>query len=628
MAKSFAQHVIEKILPPGMTITKPLTKGEFENIMEEVYEKYPGRYDQVVTDMKRIGDRFSTLDAFSFGLDELSVPNKVERDSVIRKAKRDLKLARTDAQKINVLEKVQDEIARLDMKGGTDDASLMIQSGAYGNKRFQLMKLRSSPVVLMDHKGNLVEDIVDKSYAQGVGVLDFWNGAAEARAKGVQGQVSTSEPGALNKVVHNLLADVVVSTDDCHTKFGIELSTASEDVLDRYLAVKAGRYIRGTLITSSVQKSLMRARVKTIIVRSPQTCEAPENTVCSKCMGLSIGKRTKLPIGENAGAITAGAISEPATQLVLSAKHSTTLAKRDIGLSGRRGLQAVLEMPKIYPHRQIICELYGKVYRVIPAPQGGKYVEIMETRKVPDRYVINAEPMEGKKRFWRYYIPPQRELFKSISKGEAVYPGMPLTDGNTNLKDVARLRSLGAARTEAVENIRNVYKNTGQNLDRRHFELLARSMMNYVKLEKVPVGFPFVRGEVVQYNKIRGLVDKLHATPKSLDDTLGLVLAEEVHGLTLGTEITPAVQQQLQNLGKRRVKVTSEFEVSPVVVGLSRVQNMADTGWMAKMNHRYLSDTLKNAAAEGQVQAIRSYSPHAAYAIGTELTDRDKFGRY
>lgn len=617
--KTFAQYLVEQALPPGMELTRPLDKKETERILTEVFSKHTDQYGAVVSSLKKLGDTFSTYESLSFGMDEIEVPNKANRDKIISKYKSLLSSTTDPGKKLQFLEKAQNEIADNDLKDTKDDASFMVTSGAMGGKRFQLMKLRSSPVVLKDHKGDLVPFLVDKSYAQGVGILDFWNGAAESRANLVQGQVQTSEPGVVNKVTHNLMGGMVISQQDCGTKQGISLFTKDEDVQDRYLATAVGKFPRNTLITDDVQQELLKQRVERVTVRSPQTCAAPGTTVCSKCMGLSINHRKPMTIGTNVGTLSAGALSEVSTQLVLSAKHSTTLARKKEDLEGIKGFNLVTEMPKIFPHKQILSEVYGQIYRIVKAPQGGHYLIIRQIRPVPDRYILNAQPDPEMKNHWRYYIPPQRKLLPGIEQGSEVYPGLVLTDGNPNLKDVARLRSLGAARSMATEQVKTVYENTGQHLDRRHYEMLSRAMLDFVRIEKAPQGFPYKRGEVVQYNRLREAVRNIPMTSAKVDMAIGQVLAEEVAGLTIGTDITPAIQKTLKDAGVDSVKITNALEISPEVTGLSRVQNLDEGSWLSRLNHRYLKPTLRDAAAQGMSQTIHGHNPIAAYAYGVEL---------
>jgi len=626
MKMTFAEYLVKQIVPEDIKVDKPITKKELERILLEVRDKHPDKFGYIVSDLKKLGDKFAVNEGITIGPNEISVPNKKERDKLIKKYSKLYTTATTESGKASALEKLQDKIVANDTSGMSDSASLMIESGGLGSKRNQLVKMRSTPAVVKDHEGNLVPEIITKAYSEGLDITHHWLQSAEARANLVQGQVSTSKPGEFNKVLNNLVGDVVVSMEDCHTKNGILLNTADEDVIDRYLAVSAGTVKRDTLITPEVQQKLLKQGKKTIVVRSPQTCDAPDHTVCSKCMGLSIDNGKPMPIGYNAGAITAGSLSEPLVQLTLSAKHSTTLAKREEGLRGEKGFRTFVEMPKQYPNRKILSEVYGEVVKILPAPQGGKFLDIRQTRPVPDRYIVLAEEHPLLKKHWRYYIPPQRHLLKNVKVKTKVYPGMELTDGVDNLKDIARLRSLGAARSAAAQGVRDIYANTGQHLDRRHFELLGRSMMTYVKLEKVPRNFPFMRGEVVNYNKLKSELTKLPYKRVALKDALGMTLMENINDVTIGSDITPVIIDHLKKNGVKTVKVTEDLELSPVTTPLTRVLNNSDE-WLSKLNHRFIKQTLKDAAQYGQKETIHGYRPIAAYAYGAEIT-QDKEGKY
>lgn len=626
-AQTFAEYLVNHILPSDIKVQGPITKKEFNRLLEETYKLHQEDYKHVVMDIKNLGDKLSYLEGISVGMEDISVPNKTKRDQLINTAIKDYAKAKTDAQKIGILEKVQDEVAKNDLTA-KNDTSMFVTSGAMAGKKGQIMKLRSSPVVLKDHKGNLVPEMVKNSYAEGLGVLDYWHGAAEARANLVEGQTATSEPGVFNKVTHNLMSGSVISMDDCHTKHGIQLLTKDESVVDRYLAVSVDKYDAGQLITPEIQQDLLKKRVERIIVRSPQTCEAVDNTVCSKCYGLSIAKKRDHAIGDNVGALSAGSLSEVSQQLVLSAKHSTTLAKTKNDLEGRKGLNMSTEMPKVYPNKQVLCEVYGKVFRIVFAPQGGKFIQIQETRPVPERYIVEAKPVPKMSRMWQYYITPNRKILPEIVEKAEVYPGMVLTDGNPNLKDIARLRSLGAARSAATELVNQVYSNTGSTLDRRHFELLGKNMMNYVQIEKAPKDFQFNRGEVVNYNKFKSAISPSMGVKTDLNNSMGKILAEDVHHFTIGTEITPQTHAELKRLGVKEFKTTPNLEISTVVTPLTRVQLNDTDNWIGKLNHRYIKQSITEAATQGQTQGTHGYNPIFNYVYGTEMSDGKDQGKY
>lgn len=173
MAKTFAQYLIDKTLPPDMAITRQVDKSYLNELLGEVARRYPDRYDATVSALKKLGDTFSTMEPVTMGLREIEVPNREKRDAIIKKYTELVKKDRGDDDKvIGHLTNLQMDLAKNDLDGSKDDASVMVRSALTGNKT-QLMKLRTSPGVVGAHDGSVVPEIFPKSYAEGVDPLHF-----------------------------------------------------------------------------------------------------------------------------------------------------------------------------------------------------------------------------------------------------------------------------------------------------------------------------------------------------------------------------------------------------------------------------------------------------------------------
>ena len=418
----------------------------------------------------------------------------------------------------------------------------------------------------------------------------------------------------------NLLNRAVVSTDDCGTNAGISLFTKDDSILDRYLAKGIGQYDRNTLITADVQQELLKSGKQMVVVRSPETCQAKDGSICAKCMGLRVSTGKPYTIGDNAGMISAGILGQDVTQLALSSKHGNAMAKgQSSDLIGEKGFRTFVESPNVYPDRQVLSELYGKIQKITRAPQGGYDITIRMTKHVPDRFILHGSKVPKHTGLFTYYVPPQRVLLDGIEIGTEVYPGMALTDGNTNLRDIARLHNLGVARSHATEGMYQIYKRTGVSMDRRHLELLSRNMMNQVKIEQAPKSFPFKRGEVVEYNALQAELGKLSGKDTPIDDAVGLTLAKGIHEVTAGTELTKVIIDSLKARGIKSVPTTDQVQTSAVFTPMTRSLNQATDRWLSKLNHRYIATALKDAAAFGEKESIHGYGPMASYAYGAEF---------
>ena len=624
--KTFGQYLVESKLPSGMEVDQPLDKKNLEAMLKEVARNYESQYSQIVSDLKRLGDKLSTLDGISYGINEIEVPNREKRNAIIQKYKPVIEdNSKSIEERLPAMMDFQKEFQQMERDPSLqDDASELIRS-SMGGKANQQMKLRIGPGLVGNHRGEIVPEVLGKSYAEGQDVLGTWLGAAEARTKLAEGQVQTSAPGELNKVISNVMNRSVVSQEDCETQRGIELATRDSNIIGRYFARNTGNYRRNTKVTNDTQQDLLNRGIDRVLVRSPQTCQSKDQTVCRKCMGSRPSTGKDYEIGDNAGMISAGALSEPMTQMTLSAKHGTSLAEEKKDLEGEKGFRKTVELSDS-PRRQIICEVYGEVAFIWRASQGGFNLIIRETQRVPERFIKRAKPDPQRKRHWIYYINPQLELAEDIQEGTQVYPGMELTDGFPNIEDVARLRGLGAARSTAAENMHSVYKNTGVDLDRKHFELLSRNAHPYVKIEKAPENFPFKRGEMIELNQFENLAKNYRAQNVNPDDSLGMTLAEGVADLTPGTKLYEPEVNRLKRSGVNQIRATNDFEVSPATFPMTRVVNNSDD-WIANLNHRFLKDQIKQAGALGKKSKIHGHSPMSAYAYGVEF-GRGPEGRY
>lgn len=137
----------------------------------------------------------------------------------------------------------------------------------------------------------------------------------------------------------------------------------------------------------------------------------------------------------------------------------------------------------------------------------------------------------------------------------AVWPRVELLTGVDNLLVAATLKNLGIARSVSGRNMYGIYKNTGVNLDRCHFELLARASNPYVRIVKAPRELGFLPGEKVNYQILDNKVKLLPRKTVLVRNALGKVLCEGVLDLTVGTELDAQAIKRLEDNDVRNVMV-------------------------------------------------------------------------
>lgn len=585
MPTTLGRHLVDKALPEKWRGRGVLTKGSLNELLVGVAKESPSKYPEVVTKLKRLGDEIATLDGISVGLDDIA-PKRDERDAALKPHVEAFRKATTVADKEKALASAQNAMLELAKKHpGT--MGEMVRSGGRGNAA-QLMRAVGAPVMVRDSKGKVVPWLIDKSFSEGLKPADAWVAGGEARVNAVLSNISVVEPGDLAKILVNNMSDQLVTTADCGTKNGIAMLGSDPHIIDRY---EAGT---NRLITPQVASQIAREG-KSIIVRSPMTCEAAHG-VCQKCQGLSPTGALH-PIGTNVGVRAAQALSEPLTQFSLNAKHGGRVAKVDDEkrLEGIKGVRSLLEIPSSFAHKAVLASRDGMISRVEKAPQGGMYVDVDEER---------------------HYVPPEHRVL--VGEGQSVYAGDMLSDGVPKPDEVVKHKGLGEGRRYLVDALSDVYKRAGSEVDKRHLETLAKSVLNHVQIVDPGPDDAFVKGDVVDYNKFHSA---LAATRRRMptSEAVGETLADAALHHTAGTLITPTISDQLTRHGVTSVMVADAGpRALPMMRPASRTPLM-NPDWLARLAHRYLKESLLAGIHRGDVSNLHGASPVPAYVAGTEF---------
>lgn len=590
---TLGHHLVNQILPPKWRVgSDALTKASLNDGLVRLAKEHPDAYPEVVTKLKRLGDEIATLEGISVGLDDIA-PHP-ERDQHLSPHVKAFHKARTPQDKEKALYAAQEAMLSLAKK---DKGTMgeMVRSGGRGNAA-QLMRAVASPVLATDSKNKVIPWMITKSFSEGLTPADAWVAGTEARKNAVLSNISVVEPGDLAKILINNMGDKLVTMPDCGTKNGVAMSASDSHIVDRYLT-------DGRLVTPQLASKL-KAQGGEVVVRSPMTCEAPHG-VCQKCQGLAPAGHLHT-VGTNVGMRAAQALSEPLTQFSLNAKHGgrvATAGGAKKAPEGIKGIRQLLEIPTSFLHKAVLSERDGAVTRVEPAPQGGSYVHVDNER---------------------HYVPPDQHV--TVHVGQSVFAGDALSDGVPRPDEVVRHKGLGEGRRYLVDALHDVYKRSGADVDKRHLETLARSVLSHVQITDPGPDDAFMKGDVVDYNRFRAaLASAKKKLP--LDQAHGETLAKDVLHFTAGTRVTPNVADVLRRRGIMTVEVADHAPMAaPVMRSASRTP-LLNPDWMARLGHRYLKDTLLAGAHRGDVSDTHGYSPVPAYAAGAEFGQGPE-GRY
>ncbi len=146
---------------------------------------------------------------------------------------------------------------------------------------------------------------------------------------------------------------------------------------------------------------------------------------------------------------------------------------------------------------------------------------------------------EGEQR--EYQLP--RGAHINVQEGERVKAGEPLMDGPIDPHDILRVRGEKELQRYLVDEIQEVYRLQGVNINDKHIEVIARQMMRWVKIEEVG-DTEFLIDEVVDRFRFLGQNERLVAAQKSPSTGRPLLLGITKASLSTDSFISAASFQE------------------------------------------------------------------------------------
>ncbi len=233
-------------------------------------------------------------------------------------------------------------------RGGFNPLYMMVNSGARGsrNQACQICGLRglmSKPQRKVTSV-QIIETPIKSSCKDGLSVLEYFISTHGARKGLADTALKTADAGYLTRRLVDVAQNVTITTDDCGTIMGQEISALKEgekiveplserivgrvalvdviDPLSNEVVVEAG-----TEISNEASLKIEKSGIEKVKVRSILTCEAPVG-LCVKCYGRNLATGRMVEIGESIGVLAAQCIGEPGTQLTLRTFHTGGVALR------------------------------------------------------------------------------------------------------------------------------------------------------------------------------------------------------------------------------------------------------------------------------------------------------------
>ncbi|REJ35308.1 MAG: DNA-directed RNA polymerase subunit beta' [Bacillota bacterium] len=482
------------VLPEEMEFQNHLVdRGALGRLVDRLYRQFGNtKTAEVLDKIKELGFRYATLSGTTVALEDILIPDEkapliadAEKrvEQVEQQHRRGFITAEERYQQIvQIWTETKDKVTKAmeDNLGAFNPVRMMAKSGARGNIA-QLSQLAGMRGLVADPTGRTIEIPIKSNFREGLSVLEYFISTHGTRKGLADTAIRTADSGYLTRRLVDVAQDVIVREEDCGTTDGIrvsaikELTSDSEQIIEplreritgrvaaeRVVHPQTGAVIveENQLINEEEAAEIEEAGVESVKIRSVLTCRS-RHGVCVRCYGRDLATGQLVEVGEAVGIIAAQSIGEPGTQLTMRTFHTGGVAGEDI-TAGLPRVEELFEARK--PKGQaVMTEVAGTV-------------RIEETKGQRKVIVTDAEGEEHV-----YNIPYGARL--KVRDGAQVEAGDGLTEGPINPHDILRVKGVHGVQTYIVQEVQEVYRSQGVDINDKHIEVIVRQMLRKLKVE-------------------------------------------------------------------------------------------------------------------------------------------------
>ncbi len=442
---------------------------------------------QVLDDIKSMGYKYSTRAAISISISDVTIPE--EKYTFIADAEKKVANVHksfmrgqlTEDERYNNVIKIWEQTTKdivAALQGRFDrynPIKMMSDSGARGNMT-QMRQLAGMRGLMFATNGRTMEIPIKSNFREGLNILEYFVAARGARKSLSDTALKTADSGYLTRRLVDVSQDVIVREDDCGTRHGLEVGniTDGNDVIEPLKDRLIGRFVIGdvadkdgnvivpdnTMISEAQANAIVKAGIETVHIRSILNCKA-RHGVCAHCYGADLANGRVVNVGEAVGIIAAQSIGEPGTQLTMRTFHTGGVAGSDI----TQGLPRVEELFEARRPKKtaVAAELSGTV-------------TLGEMKRMKTVTVTGEDGNAA-----TYNIPFGTRL--TVTEGQFVAQGMPLTEGYMSPADILRINGLDAVYDYIIREVQRVYRMQSIGINDKHIEVIARQMTRKIRVE-------------------------------------------------------------------------------------------------------------------------------------------------
>jgi len=540
---------LNKYLPNDLKVKKsdlPLNKARLKKILVEYAKKYPEKYAQNIHKIGELGEELAYIYGHHVGIDDLNHNKKNQIKFYLTKEEKKLNKM-SEKQKKQHLLKVFDNVQNMTMS--IKDNHLVDQgySRGRGNPN-TITRTIGASVYTVDMNSSPYPFLIKNSLSSGFSSHEAFTSGSQARYAAVSAAASTSEPGAMSKILVANTERLKICCKDCGTTNGIEHSIDDSQILGRYEART------NKIITKDYVKQLKKQHKNKIIVRDPTTCKASEG-VCQMCYGTNqLGKNYDL--GHEIGIQASQTIGEKATQLVLSAKHNIAGSIKSNIPTGFEAQKILLNTPENFPGKATIATTDGVVDKIEKLNTGGYNV-----------FIANQP----------HYVSSDVE--HKVKVGQSVNKGDIISTGLASPRELMEHSGVNQARKYVVDKL---YEANGGDIDKRVFGTVTKGYLDLARNKNDNMHQLYSYDALVSQTELPHTV-KMSPTNNQI---LNKYLAESFLHYSVGTKVTREIQQKLK---QHNIKTISVSHNPPSIVPVYKTYEqkpLTNTSVWERLNYR------------------------------------------
>ncbi|MEG2053143.1 MAG: DNA-directed RNA polymerase subunit beta' [Bacilli bacterium] len=490
-----------------MKLLQPFVQKTLGQLIAQVFKRYKTTETSIMLDkLKNLGFKYSTIAGITVSIADVIRSDK--KKEIIDVAKKKVDTINKQFQRGLITEKeryasvievwtlatdeVKEELKAISADNFDNPLFMMMNSGARG-KISNFTQLAGMRGLMAKPDGSIVEIPITSSFMEGLTVSEFFLSTHGSRKGSADTALRTADSGYLTRRLVDVAQDIIVKEFDCGSVQGVTvydllnekdnsiIEPLAERILGRYTAkriidpkTKDIILNAGELITENIVVKVIKAGIKKVEIRSVLSCKA-NNGVCQKCYGRNLATGNLVEKGEAVGIMAAQSIGEPGTQLTMRTFHTGGVAGGEDITQGLPRVEELFEarMPK---GKATIAEVSGIVIGI--EEQNGKYNITIENESGVREHVTN------------YNMKLRVEI------GDKVDAGDKLTEGVISPKELLAVTDPLTAQEYILKEVQRVYKLQGVDINDKHIEIIAKRMINKVRIMD-PGDTEFVEGLTV-----------------------------------------------------------------------------------------------------------------------------------